>query len=254
MNVVAVVQSRLGSSRLPGKMMYPLSDRPVIYHVLRRVNQSPVLDDVVLATTTKKHDELLALEAKNVGTDVYRGSESDVLRRVYNAAASTEADIIVRICADNPLISPKCVTEVANTVITENIDYAGYSVNRRTLPLGVTAEAFSLESFKMVESNTEEEYEREHVTTFYKENPSEFSVTHLDAEDTYEDVERVARPELRLTLDTVPDYKLMSKVYQNVTSNSSGIIGLCDAIEYINSNELSEINKHVKQKRAVEDG
>jgi spore coat polysaccharide biosynthesis protein SpsF len=253
MNVVAVIQARMGSTRLPGKMMFLLDDQPVIAHVIRRVKQSSVLDEIVLATSTKDRDDLLVTEAKKAGVDVYRGSESDVLKRVYDAAAQADADIIVRICADNPLISPNCISKSVNSLLDENVDYVGYTIRDRTLPLGVASEAFTMSSFSMVESGTDQEYEREHVTIFYKENPSLFSVLHLDANDVFKGPEVVNRPDLRLTLDTAADYELLQEIYQNAPRDDRGIIDLHTAIEYVDSNGLASLNANVKPKDPTDD-
>lgn len=252
MKVVGVIQARMGSTRLPGKMMFLLNEAPVISHVIERVEQASALDEIVLATSTLDRDDLLESEAERSGIDVYRGSESDVLKRVYNAAAQTNADIVVRICADNPLISPACISEAANTIVSENADYASYSVKDRTLPLGVTAEAFTMNSFSLVESGTDEQYEREHVTIFYRENPSMFSLCHVNGDDIFTDSKIINRPTLRLTLDMAADYELHQKVYKNVTANNHGIINLHDAIEYIDQNGLEILNSDVEQKDPTE--
>jgi len=252
MKVVGVIQARMGSTRLPGKMMFLLNDNPVISHVIQRVEQASALDEVVLATSTLDRDDLLESEAEKSGIGVYRGSESDVLKRVHNAAAQTNADIVVRICADNPLISPDCISEAADTIVSEDVDYASYSVADRTLPLGVTAEAFTMNSFALVESGTDEQYEREHVTIFYRENPSMFSLSHIDGSDVFTDSKITNRSDLRLTLDTAADYELHQRVYKNVTRNRNGIIDLHDAIEYIDTNGLSTLNSDVEQKDPTE--
>lgn len=252
MKVVGVIQARMGSTRLPGKMMFPLDDNPVISHVIQRVKQASALDETVLATSTLDRDDLLESEAKKSGIDVHRGSESDVLKRVYNAAAQANADIVVRICADNPLISPDCISEAANTIVSGSVDYASYSVEDRTLPLGITAEAFTMNSFALVESGTDEQYEREHVTVFYRENPSMFSLSHIEGSDVFTDSKITGRSDLRLTLDTAADYELHQIIYQNISTKKQGIIDLHDAIKYIDENRLSTLNSDVEQNDPTE--
>lgn len=252
MKIVAVIQARMGSTRLPGKMMFPLDRDPVISHVIQRVKQASALDEIVLATSILNQDDILESEAEKSGICIYRGSESDVLNRVYNPAVQESADVVVRICADNPLISPDCISEAADTIVSGNADYTSYSVADRTLPLGVTAEAFTMNSFALVNSEADKQYEREHVTVFYKENPSMFTLSHIDGSDVFTDSKITNRSDLRLTLDTAVDYELHQTVYQNVTADKHRIIDLHNAIEYINKNRLSTLNSDVEQKDPTE--
>jgi len=105
-STVAIIQARMGSSRLPGKMMMELAGTPIIEWVVRRVQGAALLDDIIVATSDADIDDGLALIAKNLGVQVFRGSEANVLDRFIKAAEYCEADTIVRICADNPLIDP----------------------------------------------------------------------------------------------------------------------------------------------------
>lgn len=228
--------------------MYPLATQPVVHHVINRTSMSPVLDEVVLATSTANHDQVLASQAESAGAIPFRGSESDVLKRMYNAAVQADADIIVRVCADNPLISPDYISAAAEAVMEGEVDYAGYPSEGRTLPLGVGAEAFTMTSFQELEQGTEEQHEREHVTIGYKENQSTYAIKELIAGDVFDDPDPFRWPELRLTLDTPPDYMLFQEIYDNVAPDDRGIIELRDAIKYIDSQGLDELNRDVKQK------
>lgn len=250
MNVVAVIQARMGSTRLPGKMMANLKDGPVISHIIRRVRQASAIDEVVLATSSLEQDDILAAEARRTDTDVYRGSESDVLQRLYEAARGANAEIVVRVCADNPLISPECLSGAVDAVLNEQADYAGYRIKEHTVPLGVSGEAFTMESFANVESNTSQQREREHATIYYREHPSEFSLTHIDSADVFDDHEQLNRPDLRLTLDTAADYELLRHVYENVSYDKRGIIDLRDAIAHIDAHDLDSMNNHIVQRGA----
>jgi spore coat polysaccharide biosynthesis protein SpsF len=106
MKVVAVVQARMGSTRLPGKMMLPLGGKSAITHVLQRTDRATLVDETILATTSKERDELLQNRAHELGIETYRGDEEDVLGRVLSAAKVADADVIVRIAGDCPLVSP----------------------------------------------------------------------------------------------------------------------------------------------------
>lgn len=228
--------------------MYPLDTQPVVYHIINRTISSPVLDEVVLATSTASHDQVLASQGKSAGAIPFRGSESDVLKRMYDAAEQVDADIVVRVCADNPLISPDYISVAARSVLDRDIDYAGYPIGGRILPLGVGAEAFTMTSFRDLERRMEEQHEREHVTVGYKENQSTYSVVGLTCEDVFDEPEAFNRPKLRLTLDTPPDYRLFQEVYDNVAPGERGIIELSDAIEYIDAHGLNELNREITQK------
>lgn len=245
MKTVAIIQARMGSSRLPGKMMFPLDCDPVVNQVIRRVSKASELDMEMLATTNCERDDILVDQGQHNGVDVYRGSESDVLKRMYSAAKSTNADVIVRVCADNPLIAPACIDTLVSQLKKEGVDYASCE---QSLPIGLGAEAFTMNSFSIVDKEAAEPHEREHVTVYYRDNPDQFSLTSIGIKDIFDKTRLIKNTDIRLTLDTAADYKLLRQVYQNVSPDYREIVDVNDSIRYIKKNNLTELNAHITQK------
>src|SRR5659263_124221 len=121
-NTIAIIQARMGSTRLPGKVMKDLQEKTVLAHVIERVKQAKMVDDIVIATTVAKTDDCIIAEALKCGAKVFRGSEEDVLSRYYLAAKENSANIVVRITSDCPLIDPKVIDQFITFFKNENYD------------------------------------------------------------------------------------------------------------------------------------
>jgi spore coat polysaccharide biosynthesis protein SpsF len=248
MNVVAVVQARLGSTRLPGKVMYPLDGSSTIRHIINRTGCICTLSETIVAIPVNKSDSVISNEVGDLDATIFQGSESDVLQRIYNAAKAADADVIVRICADNPLFSPEYVDCLVKNVVKGDIDYATNN-NPRTIPVGLDAEAFTMKSFSRVANEAQTQSEREHVTPYYKNRPEEFKIANITSDQIFSEEHLLERDDLRLTLDTPADYELLKQVYLEVEKNEHNIIPVSDAIKYIDRNNLSEKNNHINQNR-----
>jgi spore coat polysaccharide biosynthesis protein SpsF len=233
----------MGSSRLPGKVMLPLDGAHVLEHDIRRVASADNVHEVVVATSDKKQDDIIARYAKQEGASVYRGSEDDVLGRMYGAASEYDADIIVRITADCPLVSPELIDCIVNKILDERLSRVSGTSD---FPLGIAAEAFTLESFNKVDILSSKSYEREHVTPYYRENPDEFKMAKIEPPDVFSENWLTGNENFRLTLDEADDYELFCRVYEEIPYES--IIDTERAIEYVNRNKLYKINGHVEQK------
>jgi len=244
-NTVAIIQARMGSSRLPGKVLLPLDGEHVLAHDIERVRAADAVDTVVVATSFHPPDDIVANVARQAGAEIYRGSEDDVLARMRDAAAEHHADVVVRLTGDNPFVEPKLISAAAREVATGSADYASNKVER-TWPLGVDAEAFTFESFDAVEQQAREPHHREHVTPYYHEHPDRFDLRNISVEDVYGDRPFEAGPELRLTLDEPSDYDLFRRVYREVSYDD--IIDVPRVVDYIVSRDLSEANSEVEQR------
>jgi spore coat polysaccharide biosynthesis protein SpsF len=247
MKTVVIVQARMASTRLPGKMMFPLDCKPIIEHIIRRVTEVPSVDEVVVATSSEKQDDVIEQTLSKVGlsSTVFRGSESDVLGRMYNAATACEADIIVRMCGDRPLIPLTLIDEAVEYIKKEGIDYVG-NMDVDGFATGFGVEAFSKKSFQHVEQEATSETEREHVTPYYRENEDSFQTAKLRPDEVFRSQVLLDSGELRLTLDEAADYELIEKVYNNVEYDN--VIPAERAVKYIFDQNLSPINKSVDQK------
>jgi spore coat polysaccharide biosynthesis protein SpsF len=235
---VAIIQARMGSTRLPGKVMLSLDCTPVIRHVVRRVQSATHIDTVVVATTRKERDEIIVRYSRKEGAETVRGDEEDVLGRMYHAANTFGADTVVRITADNPLLSPDVIDATVTKLVDGDADYVSNKIDR-TFPSGLDVEAFTFSSFTDIEQSVGDPYYREHVTPYYRES-AEFSVLNVTSDEVFEHEQLRERTDIRLTLDTPDDYELFRRVYEGVEYND--ILQVSDAIRYIDQHRLMELN------------
>lgn len=243
--VVAIIQARMGSTRLPGKVMLPLATDQSITHTIRRVKSAKNVTNTIVATSGRTADDIVARYTNRSGADVFRGSESDVLGRVFNAARSTNADIIVRITGDCPLINPETIDAVTDKVSPGRTQYAA-NILERTFPRGLDVEAFTFQSFKKVHQEATESHHREHVTPYYHEQEDLFSTESVTSEEVFDEPQFQNRDDLRLTLDEADDYEVLRTIYENVPFDD--ILPIRNAIRYVDENDLMELNADVEQK------
>jgi spore coat polysaccharide biosynthesis protein SpsF len=225
--------------------MYPFNGRPALEHVVTRTGHADSMTDIVVATSTKSSDDVIAEYAPRFGADVIRGSESNVLSRFERAVKQHDREIILRMTGDCPLISPQFIDASVEHIRAKDVDYVCAGLNR-TFPRGITCEAFTAESFKQVIEKSGESRHREHVTPYYREHPEEFELYNLESSELFEEEWLQNRTDLRLTLDEPADYQLLETVYREMEYNE--MLEVVDVIEYIDDNELAEINEHVEQK------
>lgn len=233
MTVAIAIQARTGSSRLPGKVMYPLAGRSVITALVEQVSEAATADNVVVATSDQERDDVICRHAERAGVDTFRGSETDVLGRMYCAVAQYDPTIVVRICGDCPLVPPSLID--ATVEASDGVDYASTKVER-TLPLGLDAEAFTFESFGRVEASATSTHYREHVTPYYLDHPDQFDIESVDSSAIFdEDAAHLhRRTDLRLTLDRAADYERLSRMYDALGEQPTAR----DAIEFLDSDVL----------------
>lgn len=193
-DVTAIIQARMGSSRLPGKVLLGLDCEHVLTHVVRRVCAAETIDTVVIATSTETADDAIEQFGNEYGVPVHRGSETNVQQRMFDAATAHDADIVVRITADCPLVEPDTIDTVVSRVHDGNAEYASNTI-RRTFLRGLDVEAFSYESFERVVSAATTQPEREHVTPHYRENPDEFNVVNISSDEALNHESTHCRPD-----------------------------------------------------------
>ena len=240
MNIVAIVQARLGSSRLPGKVMKKICGKTVLGHDYERLKLSKYLNDIVIATTDKDEDKKIIGLCEELGINYFVGSEDDVLSRYYNCAKKYNIDLVVRITSDCPLIDSKILDEMLSFYINNKYDLvtnAGAEIYR-TYPRGLDIEIFSFNLLKTSYLNANQNYEKEHVTPYIYENG--FNIYYYKNDKNYS--------KYRLTLDTKEDFELINKIYYELYDNNHGFF-LEDIIEVLENNpKLELINKYIKQK------
>lgn len=236
MKVVAIIQARMGSTRLPGKVLKKIADKTVLEHVIARVKNSNEIDDIVIATTTKENDNAIINESDRLGVKCFRGSEEDVLSRYYYAAKEYAADTVVRITSDCPLIDTKVIDKMIRTFRTNSCDYVSNTIIR-TYPRGLDCEVFSFQALETSFRNANFKYQREHVTPYIYENNQSFKIEqYTDNEDN---------SNLRCTLDTKEDYEVIKKTLEAINVNSTYL----DLLDFFRKYpDIAAINSNVIQK------
>jgi len=245
MTTIATVQARTGSTRLPGKVMYPLGGTPVLAHVIQRVMAAETIDQTIVATSTKSPDDVVAACASRTGATVVRGSEADVLGRFQRVVKDHHPNVLVRVTADCPLLSPVVLDSVVKCLHRSGADYSS-NIVKRTFPRGLDVEAFTTDSFAIVCEEATEPHHREHVTPYYHEKSDRFKCVSVVAKDVFSEEWLHGRTDIRLTLDEPSDYELLRQVYAGIPYD--GLLGVRDAIRYIDENGLNELNAHVEQR------
>ncbi len=238
MNNVAIVQARMSSSRLPGKVLLPLGKRSVIGQVFHQLSYCKKIQRRVLATSIDASDDALAAWARSESIEIYRGNLNDVLDRFYQTAKWAKADNIVRITGDCPLIDPTLVDKVVGMFLEGGYDYVSNS-NPPTFPDGMDAEVFTWASLEESWKSAELPSEREHVTPYIKNHIGQFKIGNLENDKNLENI--------RLTLDNPEDYKLISLIYERLEKNDA-YISLDAILDLIQKDKsLLEINTHIQR-------
>jgi spore coat polysaccharide biosynthesis protein SpsF len=239
--VVCIVQARTGSTRLPGKVLRIVEGKSLLEHLVDRLQHCKRINQIVLATTDKESDQAIVDIAQKLGAGWFQGSEEDVLSRYLGAAQAYEADIIVRVTSDCPLIDPETIDQVLDLYIKSNVDYASNTIER-TYPRGLDMEAFSLDALCKADALAGEGPYREHVTLFMYRHPETFTLTNLIAPAG------LSRSDLRLCVDTQEDFDLIAAIYSELYREGK-IINIRDVIALLDSKPgLAQINAHVEQK------
>lgn len=205
MNVVAIIQARMSSTRLPGKVLMPLSGHPVLKHIINRLNTCKTFEKIVVATSIDETDNKIETFCNNMGVAVYRGSLSDVLDRFYQTAKLYNADAILRITADCPVIDPEIVDLIVNSFKQSNYDLCGLSGN---FPDGLDCSVFSFSAIEKAWNNASLASEREHVGPYIENNPHIFNILPIELFDNLQDQ--------RWTLDEPNDYIFLKAVFEEL--------------------------------------
>lgn len=241
MKIIATIEARMDSSRLPGKILKEIMGKPMLERLVERVRRANLVQDVVVATTTAANDAQTVAACKAMGVNCYRGSSDDVLDRVLQAAKEFGADIIVELTGDCPLLDPGIIDQVIRKYLDNQFDYVS-NVLMRTFPRGLDTQVFSVKVLDEVSRLTQEPADRENVSLYIYEHPERYRLGNVEAEG------RLRRPDLRLTVDLPEDLELVRQIYGRLYPGKPGfdfadVIGLFETDE-----DLQKVNQHVKQK------
>lgn len=239
--VVASIEARMGSSRLPGKMLMNIGDKPAIQHLVDRLRNCSTLDDIVLATSTNPSDDTLVNWAESYGVKTFRGSEDDVLQRVIDAHVYMKTDIIVELTGDCPFTDPDIVDIGVNTFLHNDIDYLT-NCEVSSAPPGLYVQVFRLNSLLKIGETIEDPAIREHVSLYYYENPTQYKIFNL-----------VSSPKLKLPagtriyLDYPEDLDFLSAIYESFKSRENKNFNAEDIVKLLKDRpELLNINSHLE--------
>ena len=235
---VAIIQARMGSTRLPGKVLRDLRGQSMLARVVSRVRAASLVDEVLVATTNLPVDDAIVAECRNCGVSVWRGSEQDVLDRYFQAAQFAKADIVVRITSDCPLIDPEVTDKTVRAFLEHSPDYASNTIVR-TYPRGLDTEVISASALGRAWGKARKPYEREHVTPYLVEHPSAFVLLSVTGDHDYS--------AHRWTVDTAEDLEFVQAVYGRWSADTS--FSWRDVLDLLNrAPELLELNRTVAQK------
>lgn len=243
MRIVAIVQARMGSTRLPGKVLKKVNNKPLLAYQIERMKKASLIDKLVIATTPYGNEEIVNL-CNELDIDYFIGSEIDVLARYYEAAIKFRADIVVRITSDCPLIDPWIINNVIQMYLDGEYDYVS-NTQLRTFPRGMDTEVFSMKLLTEAFINASLDYEREHVTPYFYLNPIKYNIGQFA-------LQKADYSHLRLTVDTPEDLELISILIKDLYSINPDfdldmILG-----KLTKEPELIKINEHIEQKKLGE--
>ncbi|MEG5015061.1 MULTISPECIES: glycosyltransferase family protein [unclassified Microcoleus] len=241
MKIVATIEARMTSSRLQGKVLLPAQGKPMLYHLVNRLKAVPSINEIVLATTINATDDVLIDFAKQESILSYRGSEKDVMSRVIGAAETADADVIVEITGDCPIIDPDLVEQTIQMYLHHEAAYAS-NTHISSYPDGMDTQVFSLESLKRSAAMTDTPLDHEHVSLYMRNHPEIFPHVHLIAPPS------LRWPSLGLTLDEQADYLLLKKIIETLNPKNP-LFSCLDTIQLLKQNpDWLEINRHVVRK------
>ncbi|HEY6329369.1 MAG TPA: glycosyltransferase family protein [Blastocatellia bacterium] len=243
MRIAAIVQARMGSTRLPGKVLMDLAGEPMLERCLSRVARAQYLDNVIVATSGLEADDTIRHFCSRRGWDCFSGNENDVLDRYYQAARAYAVDIVARITSDCPLIEPEIVDWVIRDFVAgfPLMDYASNTIGQRTFPRGLDVEVFSFAALERAWTEDENPAWREHVTPYMYRYPRRFNLQQIS--------NSADCSALRWTVDTAQDLEFARRVYSEMGNDTFGWRDVLALLE--RKPELSRINGDVRQKTVV---
>lgn len=237
--VIAIIQARMGSTRLPGKTLVEICGKPLLEHIVERVRYSRLIKEIVVATTTKQEDNVIIDLCTKMRVKSFRGSEDDVLDRFYQCVKRFEADIIVRITADDPFKDPEVIDKAIEAILdNDKLNYVSNTI-RPTYPEGIDVEVFTFGTLEKAWKEAREPTEREHVTPYIWNNPDIFKVLNMEND--------VDLSYMRWTLDTKEDLEFTRAIYKRLYRPNE-IFLMKDILEVLaREPELKEINSGVER-------
>lgn len=242
--VVASIEARMSSSRLPGKILMDVCGEPALGRLVSRLRRARRLDDIVVATTQSAADDAVETWARSFGVHVHRGSEDDVLARVTEAQQSLRSDLTVEVTGDCTLIDPEIIDLGIETFLENDCDVVA-NVRKSSYPMGIDVQVFRTADLGWVARNITDAAVREHVSLYFYENPQRYRLIHLMAPT------RWRAPEYRFQLDYAEDLQFIRTIYERLTPRFGDGFGLDEIMRLLAEEPaLLDINRHCVEKSA----
>lgn len=236
--IICIIQARMSSTRLPGKVLKKISGKPMLWYILNSLQYSKTLDHIVVATTKKKIDDQIVELCNKMNISVFRGNEKNVLNRFCEAGKKYDATHIVRISADCPLIDPTVVDKIVKKSILQNTDYVSNTLPK-TYPMGYEVEVIKFSKLLKSEKMTNDFGDQEHVTLFIMRNPKIFSHYNVVAPNLFK------KPKIRVCVDTKEDFSVIQKIVD--LSNNNKFISINEVLGILKKYpQIQKLNSHVK--------
>ena len=245
MRTVAIIQARMGSSRLPGKVLTHLAGKPVLWHIVHRLRKCRTLDAIAVATSTSPADDPVEQFALGEGIAIVRGPEDNVLARYLLAAEQMRADIIVRVTGDAPLVDPASIDQMVETLMKKKADFCMGDPQTPSVHEGFSA--FTMHALqKLVDEASDDPVAREHVTAYFKKHTGFARVAYISIDPDYQ------FSGARISVDTPADFRFLEHVYARLNAQA-GEVDVRDVVRLLRAEpELLKVNAHVRQKREDE--
>lgn len=239
--ICATIEARMTSSRLPGKVLMEFCGKSDLEHIIERLRRSKYVDEVVVATTINFQDDLIVELCEKIGCKYYRGSEEDVLLRVLEASKSINADYIVEVTGDCPVIDWRHIDNLIEMFFSGEYDYASNTIER-SFPRGFDSQIFPAEILEEVNEITKNPVDHEHVSIYIYTHPKKYRLLNWKADD------KINHPEFEITLDTKADYEFIKKIYENLYPSNNDFSAE-DVVELLlNNQEFTKILNNTHRK------
>jgi spore coat polysaccharide biosynthesis protein SpsF len=241
MKIVATIEARMTSTRLPGKVLKPCVGKRMMELLVERVRRSELIDHIVISTTVNQTDDVLVQCAKDLGVGYFRGSEENVVERVVGAMEDAQADIVVQLTGDCPLLDWSVIDQLIRLYQANTFDYVADNLVR-SYPRGLDCQVVSMETLRESLRIAKDPAQFEHVCLSIYENPQRFKLFNLIAPP------ELCYPNQRWTLDTDEDYQFISAVYENLYAKNPAFTS-ADILALLRARpEIARLNQDIKQK------
>jgi len=249
MKIVATIEARMNSTRLPGKSLKEILGKPMLQLMIERVKNSKLIDEIVVATSENRTDDVIEKLAEKMNVNCFRGSEEDVLSRVLYAAKSCNAELIVELWGDNTLIDSIILDNLIRFYLKNSYDCVGTVLPNidKNYPIGISALMFPTKILDEVDKITQVPYDRENVSNYIYEHPEKYKIAPFPCPD------ELNYPNYRLTVDEQSDFEVIKIIFEKLYPSNPKFTAV-DAIKFLNSNpHILEINKNIIQKQSAKD-